>query len=66
MNLHLLTVFRAVVETGSFSEAVAELHRPLGITLIGGPILAQLLTFYSAPAIYQWVDQLPDASSRFP
>jgi multidrug efflux pump len=40
----------------------AELRRPLGITIVGGLLLSQLLTLYTTPVIYLWFDRL---ASRF-
>ena len=36
----------------------SELRRPLGITMIGGLILSQMLTLYTTPVIYLWFDRL--------
>lgn len=36
----------------------SELRRPLGITIIGGLILSQVLTLYSTPVIYLLLDNL--------
>jgi multidrug efflux pump len=40
----------------------SELRRPLGITIVGGLILSQLLTLYTTPVIYLFFDRL---ASRF-
>ncbi|MFM8893577.1 MAG: efflux RND transporter permease subunit [Planctomycetia bacterium] len=34
----------------------AELRRPLGITIIGGLLVSQILTLYTTPVIYLWFD----------
>jgi multidrug efflux pump len=36
----------------------SELRRPLGITIIGGLLISQMLTLYTTPVIYLWFDRL--------
>ncbi|HYS19259.1 MAG TPA: multidrug efflux RND transporter permease subunit [Candidatus Binatia bacterium] len=42
----------------------AELRRPLGITIVGGLIMSQLLTLYTTPVVYLYLDRLRAALSR--
>jgi multidrug efflux pump subunit AcrB len=36
----------------------SELRRPLGITIVGGLILSQILTLYTTPVVYLYFDRL--------
>jgi multidrug efflux pump len=36
----------------------SELRRPLGITIVGGLVLSQLLTLYTTPVVYLTMDRL--------
>jgi multidrug efflux pump len=36
----------------------SELRRPLGITIVGGLILSQLLTLYTTPVVYLYMDRM--------
>jgi len=42
----------------------SELRRPLGITIVGGLILSQILTLYTTPVVYLFFDRLARRFSR--
>jgi multidrug efflux pump len=46
------------------SGSGSELRRPLGITIIGGLLISQLLTLYTTPVIYIWFDRLASRLSK--
>jgi multidrug efflux pump len=50
----LLGALPLVIESGTGSE----LRFPLGVTIVGGLLLSQLLTLYTTPAIYLALEQL--------
>ena len=50
----LLGALPLMIGTGVGSE----LRHPLGITMVGGLLLSQLLTLYTTPVIYLWMDSL--------
>jgi multidrug efflux pump len=43
----------------------SELRHPLGITIVGGLLVSQLLTLYTTPVVYLWFDRLAHRFSRF-
>jgi multidrug efflux pump subunit AcrB len=42
----------------------AELRRPLGITIVGGLIMSQLLTLYTTPVVYLYHERLRSRLGR--
>jgi multidrug efflux pump len=42
----------------------SELRRPLGIAMVGGLLLSQVLTLYTTPVIYIFFDNLAARLSR--
>jgi multidrug efflux pump len=63
----LMTTLAALL--GAIPLAIAigpgsELRRPLGITIIGGLVVSQILTLYTTPVIYLMLDRLRAKFSR--
>ena len=42
----------------------SELRQPLGITIVGGLVMSQLLTLYTTPVVYLFFDRLRLRFSR--
>ena len=42
----------------------SELRRPLGITMVGGLLISQMLTLFTTPVIYLFFDRLARRFSR--
>jgi multidrug efflux pump len=43
----------------------AELRRPLGISIVGGLLVSQVLTLFTTPVVYLWFDRLARRVSRY-
>src|SRR5207248_4614453 len=50
----LLGALPLALGTGTGSE----LHRPLGITIVGGLIVSQALTLFTTPVVYVYLDRM--------
>lgn len=57
----MMTTFAAIL--GAFPLVIAsgygsELRRPLGVSIIGGLVISQILTLYTTPVVYLYLDRL--------
>ena len=43
----------------------SELRHPLGITIVGGLLVSQMLTLYTTPVVYLWFDRLAQKFARY-
>jgi multidrug efflux pump len=59
----MAALFGAVPLALSFGEG-GEIRRPLGISIVGGLIFSQLLTLYTTPVLYLYLDRLSTWSRR--
>jgi multidrug efflux pump len=64
----MMTTFAAILGAVplalSFGEG-GEIRRPLGISIVGGLIVSQMLTLYTTPVLYLILDSFQEAIRRF-
>jgi HAE1 family hydrophobic/amphiphilic exporter-1 len=43
----------------------AEIRQPLGYSMVGGLVVSQMLTLFTTPVVYLYLDNLSNAISRW-
>jgi len=64
----LMTTFAAMfggLPLALGSGTGSELRRPLGVTIVGGLLVSQVLTLYTTPVVYLFFDRMARRMSRF-
>ena len=61
-----MAALRGALPLALGSGTGSELRRPLGITIVGGLLLSQVLTLYTTPVIYLFMDRIARRFRRKP
>jgi multidrug efflux pump len=64
MMTTMAAIFGAVPLAVTFGDG-GELRRPLGVAIVGGLVVSQLLTLYTTPVIYLYLESFRGWSKRF-
>ncbi|QUN05427.1 efflux RND transporter permease subunit [Shewanella yunxiaonensis] len=59
-----LAAFFGALPMALDSGGDADLRRPLGIAICGGLVISQILTLYTTPVVYLYMDRMSQASRR--
>ena len=63
MMTTLVAIFGAIPLVLSFGDG-GEIRRPLGISMVGGLLVSQLLTLYTTPVVYLYLEKFRSWSGR--
>ena len=59
----MAAMFGAILLSLGFGEG-GDIHRPLGIAIVAGLLISQLLTLYTTPIVYLYLEDLRAWAAR--